>query len=58
MKKNPDPKNAFHYEKYYSLRNVLTQMFFFRNKEESIKEMEEILTQFNRKSFSILKDSE
>ncbi len=58
MKKNPDPKNAFHYEKYYSLRNILTQMFFFRNKEESIKEMEEILTQFNRKSFSILKDSE
>jgi hypothetical protein len=58
MKKNPDPKNAFHYEKYYSLRKILTQMFFFRNKEESIKEMEEILTQFNRKSFSILKDSE
>jgi hypothetical protein len=37
MKKNPDPKNAFHYERYYSLRNILTQMFFFTNKEESVK---------------------
>ncbi len=40
MKKNPDPKNAFHYDKYHALRNSLIQMFFFKNKAESIKEME------------------
>ena len=32
MKKNPDPKNAFHYEKYFSLRKTLTNLFYFRNK--------------------------
>lgn len=37
MKKNPDPKNAFHYEKYYSLRNILINLFFFVKKDESIK---------------------
>lgn len=37
MKQSPDPKNAFHYEKYYQLRKRLINMFFFVNKQESLK---------------------
>lgn len=33
-------------------------MFFFEKKEDSYKEMQNILTQFNKKSLSALKDNE